>query len=724
MLKPRGVALVLSLLLLLVLVPASQSTSVTDSTPRWQVWPEIVNEDNTTHLIWIERENVWNGETDLKYSRSTDGENWSSPVRLNYVQGKVLTRYHQEHPTIAVDGDELRVFWLSKAMIPYQIRSIYSSDAGQTWNMGGFTYDLVDEEHVTDFLTAQFDAQGGLHLVWQDVRGHTAQRPMKLVSSADGGETWTSPATIDPFNTGHVEDPEGGYSCECCRHTIVPSSDGGVDVIYRQVDRFPSNETWYMYTGFIDWDENNQPTAATRIGNIWVTENRICPETGPQLVATEDGLAAVWNSAGVMYLAFDNGTGFGEEIPLGPGGNPSLDSDEEVLQLAWHDSNNIVHAAILHPNGTLDELFTGGGESERYATISNGMLAYQKYVSQNWEMMAEDLRDSFAQGAPPPGGGNNSSGNNSGSGNGSSELDYDHFCDDVGVNCIYVENDRFQPASLTVQPGESVVFVWMEDASNHNVAQVAGPYNDSWNGGFRSGDPVSGPYNWSLPATALASDATIQYVCEPHSPMMRGRIVVGNGDPYPTASVGGLAPDFTLQNADGVVFTLSDLRGEVVVLDLMATWCPNCEQIAQQTLIPMQADLDSGTLDGVTILSVGTDRAESNEMLGGMSAAMGYHWSHSIDTEDAKVGEKYGSTVPTVVVIDVDGTVTFLRVGYVTTEELRGHVDSLVGVIPEEPEPEPEPDEDKYWGLPGFSAIFAAGAIFMAALATRRSRRV
>ncbi len=92
MLKPRWVAFSLSLLLLLVLVPASQSTSVTDSTPRWQVWPEIVNEDNTTHLIWIERVNAWNGETDLKYSRSTDGENWSNPVRLNYVQGNVLPR--------------------------------------------------------------------------------------------------------------------------------------------------------------------------------------------------------------------------------------------------------------------------------------------------------------------------------------------------------------------------------------------------------------------------------------------------------------------------------------------------------------------------------------------------------------------------------------------------------------------------------------------------------
>jgi len=704
--RKRGFVVCLALALLMLLAPVSQSTPITEGTPRLQVWPEIVTDDNVTHLIWIERENAWNGETDLKYSRSTDGENWSSPVRLNYVQGQVLTRYHQEHPTIAVSGDEVRVFWVSKNTAPYKIRSIYSSDAGQTWRIGDFTYDMADEEHVTDFLTAEFDESGGLHLVWQDVRGLNVQRPLKMVSSADGGATWAAPVTLDPFNTGHVEDPESGYSCECCRHAIVPSADGGIDIIFRQVDRFPSNESWYMYAGFTHWDGVNAPSEATQIGDIWVTMNRICPETGPQLVATDDGLAALWNNAGQMYLAYDNGTGFGDAVSLGPGGNPSLDSNDGVLQVAWHDSSNIIHAAIIHPNGTLEEVFTGSDESGRYASLSGGMLAYQKYESQNWEMWVENLGGSQNQG-----GGNNSSG----SGNGSGELPYDHFCDDIGVNCVYVENNQFQPADLTIQPGESVTFVWMEGSTNHNVARVAGPYDDSWNGGFRSGEPISGPYNRSMPASDLAYDATIHYVCEPHAPSMRGRIVVGNGEPYTTAVVGSTAPDFTLQDTSGSTFSLSDFRGEVVVLDLMATWCPNCEQIAQQTLIPMQDEIESGELDGLTILTVGTDRGESNEMLGGMAAAKGYEWLHAIDTEDGKVGEKFGSTVPTVVVIDADGVVTFLRVGYVSTEDLRGQVDSLLGLDSKEPEPE----EGKGW-LGGFGVILALSAFAGSALISRR----
>ena len=723
----RGLVIALVFIMLFPIIPSSHSSEVTQSTPKWQVWPELVQEENTSHLIWIERDNTWNGPTDLKYSRSIDGENWSSPIRLNFVAGKVLSRYHQEHPTIAVSGDEVRVFWVSKNTSPYQIRSIYSSDAGLTWRVGDFTYDMNDDEHITDFLTAEFDSGGGLHLVWQDVQGLTVERPLRLVSSADGGLTWAAPVTIDPFNTGHVENPEDGYSCECCRHTIVPSSDGGIDIIYRHVDRYATNETWYSYAGFFHWNPTNPATSPTQVGEVWITESRICPETQPQLVATETGLAALWNSAGNMYVAFDDGSGFTAEILLGPGGSPSMDYAEGILQFSWHDSNNIVHAAILHRNGSIEEVFAGSGTSERFPSISEGMLAYQKYVAQNWEIQAVDLRDLFSPPSPP--GENNNSGNETGNNTGNETgggenqtepppLAYDHFCDDVGVNCIYVENNLFQPSDLTIEPGEQVVFVWMVDSENHNIAQVDDPYDDIWNGGIRSGDPVSGPYNWSIPATALLADATIHYVCEPHVPMMRGRIVVGDGKPFSTAVVGLPAPDFTLMDADGSVFTLSQHSGEVVVLDLMATWCPNCEQIAEETLIPMQNDIDSGALQGVTILSVGTDIGESNEMLGGMALAKGYDWAHAIDTDDGKIGEKYSSIVPTVVVIDADGTVTFFKTGYLTTEVLRDHVDSLVESA--EPEPRVATDEGEGW-LPGFTVISTL-AMFVAAVLLYRQR--
>ncbi len=42
--------------------------------------------------------------------------------------------------------------------------------------------------------------------------------------------------------------------------------------------------------------------------------------------------------------------------------------------------------------------------------------------------------------------------------------------------------------------------------------------------------------------------------------------------------VGFKAPDFTLKSVDGKEYTLSDLKGKVVFVNLWATWCPPCKE--------------------------------------------------------------------------------------------------------------------------------------------------
>lgn len=45
----------------------------------------------------------------------------------------------------------------------------------------------------------------------------------------------------------------------------------------------------------------------------------------------------------------------------------------------------------------------------------------------------------------------------------------------------------------------------------------------------------------------------------------------------PAPQTGFLAPDFTLKTATGETYTLSELKGQAVLVNMWATWCPPCE---------------------------------------------------------------------------------------------------------------------------------------------------
>ncbi|MFA7332085.1 MAG: plastocyanin/azurin family copper-binding protein [Candidatus Delongbacteria bacterium] len=88
------------------------------------------------------------------------------------------------------------------------------------------------------------------------------------------------------------------------------------------------------------------------------------------------------------------------------------------------------------------------------------------------------------------------------------------------------------PADVTVTVGESVHWSW---TSLHNVAQVNGPANNSWNGsGFYSGAATNG----GVFSHTFTTPGLFYYVCELHAGMgMRGTVTVLNpcADPTPPA---------------------------------------------------------------------------------------------------------------------------------------------------------------------------------------------
>ena len=70
--------------------------------------------------------------------------------------------------------------------------------------------------------------------------------------------------------------------------------------------------------------------------------------------------------------------------------------------------------------------------------------------------------------------------------------------------------------------------------------------------------------------------------------------------------IGMAAPGFTVQDSDRSV-TLSQFKGQVVVLNFWATWCPPCVE-ELPSLVQMQQRMKSR---GVTVLAVSVDADEN-----------------------------------------------------------------------------------------------------------------
>lgn len=56
-------------------------------------------------------------------------------------------------------------------------------------------------------------------------------------------------------------------------------------------------------------------------------------------------------------------------------------------------------------------------------------------------------------------------------------------------------------------------------------------------------------------------------------------LVAGNAA---AIEVGATAPDFKLPNLEGKQVSLSDYKGQIILLKLATTWCPTCKQQSQE----------------------------------------------------------------------------------------------------------------------------------------------
>jgi len=69
----------------------------------------------------------------------------------------------------------------------------------------------------------------------------------------------------------------------------------------------------------------------------------------------------------------------------------------------------------------------------------------------------------------------------------------------------------------------------------------------------------------------------------------------------------GMAPDFTLQSFTGQTYTLSQLRGKVVIINFWASWCPPCREEAAYLENTWRKYKDKG------VIFIGVDYADAEK---------------------------------------------------------------------------------------------------------------
>ena len=126
--------------------------------------------------------------------------------------------------------------------------------------------------------------------------------------------------------------------------------------------------------------------------------------------------------------------------------------------------------------------------------------------------------------------------------------------------------------------------------------------------------------------------------------------------------IGSAAPDFTVHDSERTV-TLSQFKGQVVVLNFWATWCPPCIE-EMPSLVQMQQRMKA---KGVTVLAVSVDVDENQyrRFLREHNVSL-----LSVRDADQKSNELYGTfKFPETYVIDRNGVVRRKFIGAVDWTE-------------------------------------------------------
>ena len=132
------------------------------------------------------------------------------------------------------------------------------------------------------------------------------------------------------------------------------------------------------------------------------------------------------------------------------------------------------------------------------------------------------------------------------------------------------------------------------------------------------------------------------------------------------------APDWTFEMSDGSTVSLADLEGQIVIIDLMATWCSSCA--TQNGYMETVHENLGGT---AVIVSLTVDTSETVSMMADYKSNNDLPWAHGVD--DRQFLDYFSiSSVPTIILIDGNGFFRYFHIGLWTSASISTTVAEIV----------------------------------------------
>lgn len=221
-----------------------------------------------------------------------------------------------------------------------------SADGGNTWTS---PLPLSPDEKSIDerYFDLEILPDGTVGAVWLDSRKNTKQEGSSLYF-----------ATFGRNNIFEGEKAIDGTVCQCCRTDLFVDKTGGLHVAYRKI----LNDSIRDMVHIVSLDNGKSFSGAERISpDNWVVN--ACPHTGPAIVQTDSALSFVWYTMGTGKGVFfassqDNGKTFTAKNAVGnstagkhpqilllKNGNQAIVWDERV------DDRSVIGLEVRSPKG-------------------------------------------------------------------------------------------------------------------------------------------------------------------------------------------------------------------------------------------------------------------------------------------------------------------------------------------------------------------------------------